>query len=38
MADWYGQLKRAIDSQTLTDHGKLTYLKALVTDKDKIKI
>ena len=31
--EWYGQFKSAIDSQTLTDDVKLTYLKTLVTGK-----
>ena len=34
----YGQFKRAIDSQSLTDDVKLTYLKTLVTGKAKIAI
>ena len=34
----YGQFKSAIDSQTLTDDVKLTYLKTLVTGKAKIAI
>ena len=36
--EWYGQFKSAIDSQTLTDDFKLTYLKTLVTGKAKIAI
>ena len=36
--EWYGQFKSAIDSQTLTDDLKLTYLKTLVTGKAKIAI
>ena len=28
--EWYGQFKSAIDSQSLTDNVKLTYLKTLV--------
>ena len=36
--EWYGQFKSAIDSQTLTDDVKLTYLKTLVTGKAKIAI
>ena len=36
--EWYGQLKSAIDSQSLTDDVKLTYLKTLVTGKAKIAI
>ena len=31
--EWYGQFKSAIDSQSLTDDVKLTYLKTLVTVK-----
>ena len=34
--EWYGQFKSAIDSQSLTDDVKLTYLKTLVTGKAKI--
>ena len=36
--EWYGQFKSAIDSQSLTDVVKLTYLKTLVTGKAKIAI
>ena len=36
--EWYGQFKSAIDSQSLTDDVKLTYLKTLVTGKAKIAI
>ena len=36
--EWYGQFKSAIDSQSLTDYVKLTYLKTLVTGKAKIAI
>ena len=36
--EWYGQFKSAIDSQSLTDDVKLTYLKTLVTFKAKIAI
>ena len=36
--EWYGQFKNAIDSQSLTDYVKLTYLKTLVTGKAKIAI
>ena len=36
--EWYGQFKSAIDSQSLTDDLKLTYLKTLVTGKAKIAI
>ena len=36
--DWYGQFKSAIDSQSLTDDVKLTYLKTLVTGKAKTAI
>ena len=36
--EWYGQFRSAIDSQSLTDDGKLTYLKTLVTGKAKIAI
>ena len=32
---WYGQFKSAIDSQSLTDDVKLTYLKSLVSGKAK---
>ena len=35
---WYGQFKSAIDSQSLTDDVKLTYLKTLVTGKAKTAI
>ena len=34
--EWYGQFKSAIDTQSLTDDVKLTYLKTLVTDKAKL--
>ena len=33
--EWYGQFKSAIDSQSLTDYVKLTYLKTLVNGKAK---
>ena len=33
--EWFGQFKGAIDSQSLTDDVKLTYLKTLVTGKTK---
>ena len=33
--EWYGQFKSAIDSQSLTDDVKLTYLKTFVTGKAK---
>ena len=36
--EWYDQFKSAIDSQSLTDDVKLTYLKTLVTGKAKIAI
>ena len=36
--EWYGQFKSAIDSQSLTDDVKLTYLKTLVTGKAKTAI
>ena len=36
--EWYGQFKSAIDSQSVTDDDKLTYLKPLVTSKAKIAI
>ena len=36
--EWYGQFKSAINSQSLTDDVKLTYLKTLVTGKAKIAI
>ena len=36
--EWYGQIKSAIDSQSLTDDVKLTYLKTLVTGKAKTAI
>ena len=36
--EWYGQFKSSIDSQSLTDDVKLTYLKTLVTGKAKIAI
>ena len=36
--EWYGQFKSAIDSQSLTDDVKLTYLKILVTGKAKTAI
>ena len=36
--EWYGQFKSAIDSQSLIDDVKLTYLKTLVTGKTKIAI
>ena len=36
--EWYGQFKSAIDSQSLTDDVKLSYLKTLVTGKAKIAI
>ena len=36
--EWYGQFKSAIDSQSLTDVVKLTYLKTLVTGKAKTAI
>ena len=35
LPEWYGQFKSAIDSQSLTDDVKLTYLKTLVTGKAK---
>ena len=36
--EWYGQFKSAIDSQSLVNDVKLTYLKTLVTGKAKIAI
>ena len=33
--EWFGQFKSAIDSQSLTEDVKLTYLKTLVTGKAK---
>ena len=36
--EWHGHFKSAIDSQSLTDDVKLTYLKTLVTGKAKIAI
>ena len=36
--EWYGHFKSAIDSQSLTDDVKMTYLKTLVTGKAKIAI
>ena len=36
--EWYGQFKSAIESQSLSDDVKLTYLKTLVTGKAKIAI
>ena len=36
--EWYGQFESAIDSQSLTDDVKLTYLKTLVTGKAKTAI
>ena len=36
--EWYGQFKSAIDSQSLTDDVKSTYLKTLVTGKIKTAI
>ena len=36
--EWYSQFKSAIDSQSLTDDVKLTYLKTLFTGKAKIAI
>ena len=36
--EWYGQFRSAIDSQTLTDDVKLTYLITLVTGKTKAAI
>ena len=36
--DWSGQFKSAIDSQSITDDVKLTYLKILVTGKAKTAI
>ena len=36
--EWYGQFSSAIDSQTLSDEVKLTYLKTLVTGKEKAAI
>ena len=36
--EWFGQFKSAIDSQSLTDDVKLTYLKTLVTGKAKTAI
>ena len=36
--EWYGQFKSAIDSQSLSDDVKLTYLKTLVTGRAKIAI
>ena len=35
--EWYGQFKSAIDSQSLTDDVKLTYLKTLVNGKATVK-
>ena len=34
--EWYGQFKSAIDSQSLTDDVKLTYLKHLLPVKQKL--
>ena len=36
--EWYGQFKSQIDSQSHTDDLMLTYLKTLVTGKEKIAI
>ena len=36
--EWFGQFKSAIDSQSLTDDIKLTYLKTLVTGRAKTAI
>ena len=36
--EWFGQFKSAIDSSSLTDDVKLTYLKTLVTGKTKTAI
>ena len=36
--EWNGQIKSAIDSQSLNDDIKLTYLKILVTGKEKMAI
>ena len=36
--EWHGQFSSAIDSQTLSDDVKLTYLKTLVTGKAKAAI
>ena len=36
--EWFGQIKSAIDSSSLTDDVKLTYLKTLVTGKAKTAI
>ena len=36
--EWIGQFKSAVDSQSLTDEVKLTYLKTLVTGKAKTSI
>ena len=36
--EWFGQFKNAIDSQSLIDDVKLTYLETLVTGKAKIAI
>ena len=36
--EWYGQFKSAIDSQSLSDDDKMTYLRTLVTGKAKIAI
>ena len=36
--EWFGQLESALDSQSLTDDVKLTYLKSLVTAKAKTAI
>ena len=36
--EWFGQFKSAIDSSSLTDDVKLTYLKTLVTGKAKTAI
>ena len=33
--EWFGQFKSAVDSATLTDAAKMTYLKTLVTGKAK---
>ena len=33
--EWHGQFKSAIDSQSLTDYVKFTYLKKLVTGEEK---
>ena len=36
--EWFGQFKSAIDSASLSDDVKLTYLKTLVTGKAKVAI